>query len=130
MVITNSGSYYDNLAYALRPENIQKAKAQAADLFQQLLQIYREHHPSPATEQEQDRAIWLFGAATGPTILDAHAVALIARVDDAGQEELVPADLLAYARKVRSLPAWEAVTHGRKTIWNKSYGHVSLLKDF
>lgn len=128
--MTNSSSYYDNLAYALRPENIQKAKAQAADLFQQLLLIYREHHSSPATEQEQDQAIWLFGAATGPTILDAHAVALMARVDDAGQEELVPGDLLAYARRVRSLPAWEAVTHGRKTIWNRSYGHVYLLKDF
>lgn len=127
--MANSGSYNDNLAYALRPENIAKAKAQAADLFQQLLQIYREHHSSPATEQEQDRAIWLFGAATGPTILDAHAVALIARVDDAGQDELVPGDLLAYARKARSLPAWEAVTHGRKTIWNRSYGHVYLLKD-
>lgn len=127
--MANSGSYNDNLAYALRPENIAKAKAQAADLFQQLLQIYREHHSSPSTEQEQDRAIWLFGAATGPTILDAHAVALIARVDDAGQDELVPGDLLAYARKARSLPAWEAVTHGRKTIFNRSYGHVYLLKD-
>lgn len=127
--MANSGSYYDNLAYALRPENIAKAKAQANDLFQKLLLIYQEHHSSPATEQEQDRAIWLFGAATGPTILDAHAVALIARVDDAGQDELVPGDLLAYARKARSLPAWEAVTHGRKTKWNKSYGHVSLLKD-
>lgn len=127
--MANSGSYYDNLAYALRPENIAKARAQAADLFEQLLQIYREHHSSPATEQEQDRAIWLFGPATGPTILDAHAVALIARVDDAGQDELVPGDLLAYARKARSLPAWEAVTHSRKTIWNRSYGHVYLLKD-
>lgn len=126
----NSGSYYDNLGYALRPENIAKAKAQAADLFQQLLLLYREHHSSPTTDQEQDKGIWLFGAGTGPTILDAHAVALIARVDDAGQDELVPGDLLAYARKIRSLPAWEAVTHGRKTIWNKGYGHAHLLEDF
>lgn len=127
--MANGSSYYDNLAYALRPENIAKAKAQADDLFQQLLLIYREHHSSPATEPEQDRDIWLFGAAIGPTILDAHAVALIARVDDAGSEELVPGELLAYARKARSLPAWEAVTHGRKTKWDKSYGHVYLLKD-
>ncbi|KAL1875464.1 hypothetical protein Daus18300_003203 [Diaporthe australafricana] len=123
----DSDSYYQNLAYALRPENINKAKAQAADLFQQLLLLYRDHHLSSATEQEQ--GIWLFGA-TGPTILDAHAVALIARIDDAGQDELVPADLLAYARKIRSLPAWETVTHGRNTIWNKGYGHVHLLEDF
>ncbi|KAI3394457.1 hypothetical protein diail_2649 [Diaporthe ilicicola] len=124
----DSDSYYQNLAYALRPESIQKAKAQAADLFQQLLLLYRNHHPSSVPEQEQ--GIWLFGAATGPTILDAHAVALIARIDDAGQDELVPGDLLAYARKIRSLPAWETVTHGRRTRWDKGYGHVHLLKDF
>lgn len=124
----NSSSYDDNLAYALRPENIEKAKAQAADLFNELLLLYRQHHSSSATEKEHDT--WLFGAATGPTILDAHAVALIARVDDAGQPELVPSDLLTYARRVRSLPAWDAVNHGRKTIWNKSYGHVHQLEDF
>ena len=128
--MVNSSSYDDNLAFALRPENIEKAKAQAADLFRQLLLLYREHHSSPATEQEQEQDMWLFGASTGPTILDAHAVSLIARVDDAGQPELVPNDLLAYAQKIRSLPAWEAVNHGRKTIWNKSYGHVHLLQDF
>lgn len=120
--------YDDNLAYALRPENIAKAKAQAADLFNQLLLLYKQHHSGPATEQEQN--VWLFGAATGPTILDAHAVALIARVDDAGQPELVPEELLTYARRIRSLPAWEAVNHGRKTIWNTTYGHVHLLEDF
>jgi hypothetical protein len=116
------------LAYALRPENVKKAKAQAADLFNELLLLYRQYHSSPDTEQEQD--IWLFGAATGPTILDAHAVALIARVDDAGQPELVPSSLLAYARRIRSLPAWEAVSHGRKTIYNRTYGHAHLLEDF
>lgn len=124
----NSDSYDNNLAHALRPENIAKAKAQAADLFSRLQQLYRQHHSSPAVEQESD--IWLFGAATGPTILDAHAVALIARVDDAGQPELVPGDLLTYARRIRSLPSWEAVNHGRKTKWNKDYGHVHLLREF
>lgn len=126
--MVNSGSYDNNLAYALRPENIAKAKAQAADLFNELLQLFRQHHSSTAVEQEQD--IWLFGAVTGPTILDAHAVALIARVHDAGQPELVPGDLLTYARRIRSLPAWEAVNHGRETKWNKTYGHVHLLEDF
>ncbi|KUI63601.1 hypothetical protein VM1G_10280 [Cytospora mali] len=118
--------YKRTLAYALRPENIAKAKSQANELFQQLLVIYDKHH-SPGNDNAGQ---WLFGASTGPTVLDAHATAFIARLDDAGWQDLVPGALLSYAREKLELPSWKDVCHGRKTIWNISYGHVDLLGDF
>lgn len=62
-------------------------------------------------------------------MIDAHATAFIARMDDAGQEELVPGTLLSYAREKLALPAWKTVCHGRKTLWNVGYGHVDMLAD-
>lgn len=114
------------LAYALRPENVAKAKNQADELFQRLLAVYQKHNSSG----DEDAVQWLFGPRIGPTILDTHATAFIARLDDAGQEHLVPADLLTYARRITALPAWDDVCHGRKTIWNIAYGQVSTLVDF
>jgi hypothetical protein len=60
-------------------------------------------------------------------MLDAHATAFIARLDDFGQENLVPGALQSYARGKFVLPAWKAACHGRKTLWNIEYGHVHML---
>lgn len=107
---------------ALRPENVAKAKAQAADLFEALLSLQRHHNQGPDNE-----ASWIFGPSIGPTILDAHTAAFIARLLDAGQEDLVPKELIEFATKVIALPAWESVTKGRSTIFNVKYGQVSSL---
>lgn len=108
---------------ALRPENVAKAKIQAAELFEALLGLQRHH------DQHSDSgAYWIFGSSAGPTILDAHAAAFIARLLDAGQEDLVPKELIEFARKVIALPAWESVTKGRSTIFNVKYGQVSSLR--
>lgn len=83
----------------------------------------RKLHNSNAGDEE----LWLFGSSTGPTILDAHAAAYIARLLDAGNEALVPEELVAFAQKITGLPAWKDVSKGRSTIWNIGYGHVGSL---
>ncbi|ROV93170.1 hypothetical protein VMCG_08745 [Cytospora schulzeri] len=117
--------YKQTLAYALRPENVAKAKCQADELFEQLLVIYEEHNGPSSDKIVQ----WLFGPSIGPTILDAHATAFIARLDDAGQEDMVPPTLLSYTRGKVVLPASNAVCHDRKTLWRPDYGHVHMLVD-
>lgn len=107
---------------ALRPENVAKAKSQAARLFEALVTLQKQYHQNP-----DDEGPWIFGSSTGPTILDAHAAAYIARLLDAGQDDLVPKELVEFAKKVTALPAWEAVTKGRSTIFNADYGQVSSL---
>lgn len=107
---------------ALRPENVAKAKSQAAELFEALETLQKQHNQNPDVEGP-----WLFGSSIGPTILDAHSAAFIARLLDAGQEDLVPKGLVEFANKVTALPAWEAVTKGRSTIFNARYGHVSSM---
>lgn len=107
---------------ALRPENVAKAKVQAAELFEALVTLQKQHNQNP-----DDGGPWIFGSSVGPTILDAHSAAFIARLLDAGQEDLVPKELVEFARKVIALPAWEAVTKGRSTIFSGRYGHVSSM---
>lgn len=115
-------SYDQTIAFALRPENVAKARAQVTDLFQDLIALRKKHNP-PADHD----GLWLFGPSAGPTVLDAHAAALIARLADARHKDLVPEELLAIAQKVTTLPAWKDVTKGRSTIWNVGYGHVASL---
>lgn len=74
-------------------------------------------------------SIWIYGDPVGPTVLDAHTGAFIARLIDAEKEELVPRGLLECTKRLVTLPAWTEVTHGRSTSWDISYGHVGLLKD-
>ena len=75
-------------------------------------------------------SLWIFGDAVGPTVLDAHFASFVVRMIDAKQEELVPDELLDYAKRIITLPEWTEVMHGRSTMWNKSYGHVRDLQDF
>lgn len=72
--------------------------------------------------------VWLFGQAVGPTILDAHLVPLITRLQDCGRQDLVPGILAAYAGRVRSTDAWREATHGRPTMWDVSMGHVADMQ--
>ncbi|KAJ9150706.1 hypothetical protein NKR23_g3388 [Pleurostoma richardsiae] len=112
--------YKSTLGPALRPESIAKAKKQAEELFEDI---------SALRAKTTEQSLWIFGDAVGPTVLDAHVAPLIARLIDAGKEDLVPGELLEYGKRLTALPAWAEVTHGRSTIWNISYGHARLLKD-
>lgn len=101
----------------MKPDQIEQAEKQARDFFSELLVIYKAHGAD---------SVWLFGPDAGPTILDAHTVPFIARMMDekVNRSNLVPPELQEYASRVKKLPEWDAVMHGRPTVWNASLGPV------
>ena len=68
---------------------------------------------------------WIFGDR--PSILDAHATALLVRLLDCKMEHLMSDNVKEYARGVVATPEWARVTHGRPTLWDVSMGHVANL---
>lgn len=62
-----------------------------------------------------DDAPWLFGSSR-PTVLDAHLIILIARMQDVGRTSLIPDRLLKYADAAFSTPELEGVMQGRRTM--------------
>ncbi|KAK2608696.1 hypothetical protein QQS21_002807 [Conoideocrella luteorostrata] len=101
----------------VEPDNIAHVENQARDFMQGLASILQEN--SSGCKE------WIFG--NQPTILDAHATVLAARMMDLGRLDLVPDTVRAYALSVMKLEVWEKVTHGRPTIWNASLGPVADL---
>lgn len=75
--------------------------------------------------QRGDARPWIFGDR--PTILDAHATALTARLMDVDRDDLLSEAVREYARGVMATPEWNMVTHGRRTVWDVSIGHVADL---
>ncbi|KAI1840459.1 hypothetical protein JX266_013343 [Neoarthrinium moseri] len=111
---------YSHWPTSLHHVSIDKAQDQAKALFEVVLEQHQKHG---------DDSPWIFGKDIGPTVLDAHIVPFIARLDDAGRAWLVPEVLLQYAQAIKGLPQYYEVTKGRRTMWNSSYGHVHLLVD-
>ena len=56
---------------------------------------------------------WIFGHH--PTILDAHATALIARLIDVERYDMLPDEVQDYARRVIATPEWKEAIKGRST---------------
>jgi hypothetical protein len=71
--------------------------------------------------------IWIFGDDTGPTVLDTHIVPFIVRLIDIHLKELVPSQMLTYAKSIMGLSEWNEVMQGRPTVWNSSLGSVDQL---
>ncbi|POS70335.1 hypothetical protein DHEL01_v211268 [Diaporthe helianthi] len=105
---------------ALKPEQVEQAEKQARDFLSGVLSIYKSHGVD---------SVWLFGPDVGPTILDAHTVPFIARMVDekVNRSSLVPAELQEYASRVMARPEWDAVMHGRPTVYDASMGPVREL---
>lgn len=53
---------------------------------------------------------------THPTALDAHIIVFVARLKDAGREELVPARIVDYADKQMDTVVWKDMVQGRGTV--------------
>ncbi|KAL2867610.1 glutathione S-transferase family protein [Aspergillus lucknowensis] len=70
---------------------------------------------------------WIFGDS-GPTVLDAHVVAYIARLIDIGLEDLVPPELRVYAETIMTMPEWHEVMKGRPTVWDPLLGDIDELE--
>jgi len=52
------------------------------------------------------------------TILDAHCVPFIARLMEAGNEDLVPLKVQNYAKLAMSGHQWQSVQEGKPTLWD------------
>ncbi|KAL7796500.1 hypothetical protein V8C37DRAFT_400258 [Trichoderma ceciliae] len=98
------------------PDSIKDVEDKARGFIQEL----------DMTLNEQGRGQpWIFGER--PTILDAHATALIARLMDVDRQDMLTERVQEYARGIFASEEWDEVTHGRTTLWNVSLGHVADL---
>lgn len=101
----------------LDPESVLQAEEKARDFMGHLSEVLGEHRGEDTT--------WIFGHK--PTILDAHATALAARLMDAKRLDVLSEAVQIYTRRVLETEEWRAVTHGRPTLWDTSMGHVADL---
>ncbi|KAJ6444119.1 thioredoxin-like protein [Purpureocillium lavendulum] len=101
----------------LEPDNILRAERQAHDLMSDLASLLEV----PKSEGKT----WIFGDK--PTILDAHAAALTARLLDQKRHDLVLPAVKEYTEVVLKTEEWRGVTHGRPTLWDVSMGHAADL---
>ena len=112
-------SHQVNYAHALSDANTAKTEVLARAVLLDITEEYRRYGAGSAA--------WIYGDATGPTMLDAHVVTLLARLFDNNRHDLVPPELERYGKAVMEGPLWKSVTHGRPTNWNPSLGHVRNL---
>jgi glutathione S-transferase len=75
--------------------------------------------------EENQGQRWIFGKR--PTIADAHATAMIARLMEVKRQDLLTERVQEYTRGVLASEEWNEVTHGRATRWNASMGDVTLI---
>ncbi|PTB70550.1 hypothetical protein BBK36DRAFT_1165073 [Trichoderma citrinoviride] len=111
-------SVFHELCYSnmFTPSSIDDVEAKAREFVQELDSALNEYSKGQ---------LWIFGDR--PTILDAHAAALIARLMDVRRQDLLTERVQEYARGVFASEEWNEVTHGRTTLWNVSLGHVADL---
>ncbi|RFU75034.1 thioredoxin [Trichoderma arundinaceum] len=98
------------------PENIQDVEDKARSYIEALDRALSEHSQGK---------LWVFGER--PTIVDAHATAMILRLIDVNRQDVLTERVQEYARGVSASEEWDEVTHGRTTLWNVSLGHVADL---
>ncbi|KAI1126442.1 hypothetical protein F5Y10DRAFT_293831 [Nemania abortiva] len=108
----------DTQERALEDAVVSNAEGRVQSLFANILLVR-------CCPDSAEAGTWIFRDAT---VLDAHLVPLIARLLDCERTDLVPAELQNYALAVMKGPEWQEVTHGRRTTWDISMGHVHLLQ--
>ncbi|EQL01995.1 hypothetical protein G6O67_008350 [Ophiocordyceps sinensis] len=101
----------------LEPDSILRAEKQARDFMRSLSEVLGE--------RSRESTTWIFGEK--PTILDAHAAALAARLIDAKRLDVLSEAVRLYTSRVLETEEWKAVTHGRPTLWNSSMGDAADL---
>lgn len=99
----------------LDPDNVDQIEDDAQDFLQHLTLVLKQNPTGP----------WIFGDR--PTIIDAHATALLARLIDVKRLDLLSEEASDYARGVMATPEWKEVTHGRPTVWHEHMGQVADL---
>lgn len=104
--------------------NILRVEEQSRDFIRDIADLLQERNSS-SDEANGNGKPWIFGDT--PTILDAHAATLIARIIDLERFDLVSEPARVYASAVMETNEWKQVAHGRPTIWNDELGPVEDL---
>lgn len=110
-------SHDSQYSRTLEPENITHVEDQARDFMRDLAEVLKQH--------DQEGTTWIFGHR--PTILDAHAAVLTARMMDLGRFDLVSDTARVYATAIKETKEWAKATHGRPMVWNALLGSVADL---
>jgi hypothetical protein len=113
--VSSDHSSYGNV---LTDEHVAAAETHIRVLLGDIAEQYRQFHKD---------GTWLFGDQVGPTLLDAYTVTAVSRLRDMERASLVPPELCLYADVITDGPEWKSVTHGRTTVYKKSYGPIHLL---
>ncbi|KAI5919766.1 hypothetical protein F4810DRAFT_685620 [Camillea tinctor] len=110
-------------AKAFQPEVVIKARTDLQAIFAEII----EHRKKSGVYDNAEE--WTFGPQVGPTALDSHLLPLSMRCIEAGNSELVPQELRAWAEAKVKTPIWEKVMHGRPTRYDHSMGPVEDMKE-
>lgn len=121
--LTRSLSHNENNGVAFQPAVVAKARSGLQAIFTEITE-HRRQSGASNTEVE-----WTFGTQVGPTVLDSHLLPLVLRCVDAGNSELVPAELRRWAGIKAKSPAWQKVMHGRSTQWDPSMGPIADMQE-
>jgi hypothetical protein len=120
-VLPRASSHDSSHSRTVEPDNIAEVEERAREFTKALGEVLA----ATVTSENADKGSpWLFGK---PTIIDAHATAMVARLLDRDMTEMVPENVQAYGRHIVETKEWKKVTHGRRTVWDPSLGDVSVL---
>jgi hypothetical protein len=84
------------------------------------------HRVGRNTRERRARASSIFGR--NPTILDAVATTLVARLMDVQRNELVDDTMRSYTLGVLTTDEWRRTTQGRRTVYDASMGRLSCAR--
>ncbi|KAL6857970.1 hypothetical protein ACO1O0_005416 [Amphichorda felina] len=107
----------------INPENIQRVEARARIFIDGLVNLIQRQHQDGTSHGQ-----YIFGR--DPTVLDAVATALLARLMDMHRNDLLDDTLRSYALGVLGTDEWRKTTQGRPTIYDDSLGKVADMKLF
>lgn len=107
---------------AFEPENV-TATEEACMRFSDFL---TDVMLSQKQREGYEEGPWVFGAR--PTIIDAHAAPLLARLLDVQRPEFVKGILRDYVEGVKKTEAWQRTTKGRPTSYTRSLGPVKDME--
>lgn len=65
---------------------------------------------------ERSKSGWILDTKV-PTMLDAHVVVFVCRLQDIQRGGLIPEQVRQFAEVAMSQPAWEEVMQGQRTVW-------------
>lgn len=108
---------------SLDPDNVQQVETRARTFIDGLANLIQRHRQGGTSHGQ-----YIFGG--NPTVLDAVATTLLARLMDMQRDDLVDDTVRNYALGVLGTDEWLKTTQGRQTVYDESLGKVADMKLF